>query len=543
MANKKMFQTKTVAAVPLNSTVLNNAGGVAYKVSSKQALCNIACTGTFNNTFYVSAKDQLATVKTLLSEVEPEFVARLAVYAREKGMMKDLPSALLASLASTDGKLFARVFPRVVDNTKMLRNVVQMIRSGEFGRKSLGSLPKRVVQNWLAGKDDRYLFKGSIGTSPSLGDVIKMIHPRPETESRKALYGYLTGAMTDSKYEAFSTKPGNAEKKVSHYDPSKLPELVRSFETFKQAPEGMILPPDLSFEMLTALPLNKAQWVEIARNATWTQTRMNLNTFLRHGVFDEPGMDALIAERLSNPELITKSRVFPYQLMVAYQNADQTIPMPVRMALQTAMELATKNVPVIDGNVFVFPDVSGSMRSPVTGSRDGGTSKVQCIDVAALFASCILRTNKSAQVMPFEVDVVDTEQLGISAENTVISNATKLASIRGGGTNCAAPLMKLNRDKTKGDVLIFISDNESNLGSSYRQTAMMEQWKLFKENNPAARMICIDITPNTTSQIKSHQDILQCAGFNDQVFSVIESFLAGGSDRDYWVKKIEALEI
>ena len=59
----------------------------------------------------------------------------------------------------------------------------------------------------------------------------------------------------------------------------------------------------------------------------------------------------------------------------------------VRDALQDAMEIAIENVPEIDGKVYVFPDVSGSMHSPVTGYRKGATSAVRCIDVAALVAA------------------------------------------------------------------------------------------------------------------------------------------------------------
>ncbi len=41
----------------------------------------------------------------------------------------------------------------------------------------------------------------------------------------------------------------------------------------------------------------------------------------------------------------------------------------VRQALEDAMEIATANVPRIEGQVYVCPDVSGSMQSPVTGQR------------------------------------------------------------------------------------------------------------------------------------------------------------------------------
>jgi hypothetical protein len=67
----------------------------------------------------------------------------------------------------------------------------------------------------------------------------------------------------------------------------------------------------------------------------------------RHGVFGRPGLPDLIAERLRDPEKITRARVFPYQLMIAYTmaNANADIPKGVCDALQDAMEMAIANVP------------------------------------------------------------------------------------------------------------------------------------------------------------------------------------------------------
>ena len=56
--------------------------------------------------------------------------------------MKDMPAALAATLAVWDTALLAQVFGRVIDNGKMLRNFVQIVRSGAMGRKSLGSAPR-----------------------------------------------------------------------------------------------------------------------------------------------------------------------------------------------------------------------------------------------------------------------------------------------------------------------------------------------------------------------------------------------------------------
>ena len=82
--------------------------------------------------------------------------------------------------------------------------------------------------------------------------------------------------------------------------------------------------------------------------------------------------------------------------------AGAKVPAVVREALQDAMEIALENVPAFGGRVVVCPDVSGSMASPVTGTRRGATSAVRCIDVAALVAAAVLRTNRDALVLPFE---------------------------------------------------------------------------------------------------------------------------------------------
>src|SRR5262245_21932448 len=112
---------------------------------------------------------------------------------------------------------------------------------------------------------------------------------------------------------------------------------------------------------------------------------MNLNTFARHRVFNEPGLAQLIAHRLRDERAIRKARVFPYQLLAAYLNASSDqIPSVVHEALQDAMETAISNIPNVEGKVYVFPDISGSMHSPVTSYRKSATSKVRCVDVAAL---------------------------------------------------------------------------------------------------------------------------------------------------------------
>jgi 60 kDa SS-A/Ro ribonucleoprotein len=319
----------------------------------------------------------------------------------------------------------------------------------------------------------------------------------------------------------------------------KLPPLVAEYEAFKNGTSKSV--PDVPFQLLTSLDLDTAAWTEIARNAPWQMTRMNLNTFARHGVFANGKVTKMIAQRLADRAAIEKARVFPYQLLTAFKAADDGIPGIVREALQDAMEIATVNVPAIDGKVYVCTDVSGSMRWPVTGARGSATSAVRCIDVAALVTAAVVRRNPSAEVLPFEVAVVE---LRLNARDSIMTNAAKLAAVGGGGTACSAPLALLNKRKAHGDLVIYVSDNESWADPARgRGTKMMEEWNAFKQRNPNARLVCIDIQPNRTNQAAERDDVLNVGGFSDAVFTLVAEFAAGRLGAGHWTEVIDAIAL
>ncbi len=522
MANKTLFQTLIGKFIP-SATAVNEAGGAAYQLSAKAALAQYAVTGCLSTTYYASAESQLQTILNLCShpEVDPEFIARVALYSRTKGHMKDLPALLVAVLSVFSPGLMAEVFDRVIDDGRMLRNFVQIMRSGAVGRKSLGSLPKRMVQTWFDRRTDEQIFRASIGNDPSLADVIRMVHPKPASAARAALYGYLIGQS---------------------HDTNALPEVVKAFEAFKAGATKVV--PDVPFQMLTSLELKSEHWKTIADNAPWQMTRMNLNTFARHDVFKDRKMIKRIANRLRDENAISRARVFPYQLLMAFKQAGSDVPNEVREALQDAMEIATRNVPAIDGQMYVCPDVSGSMHSPITGVRKGASSAVRCVDVAALVAACFLRTNRSAEAIPFKEAVVTG--LTLNPRDTVMTNAAKMTAIPPGGTNCSAPLSFLNSRKAMGELVVFVSDNESWVDKARgRGTATMEEWSIFKARNPSAKLVCIDLQPYSTTQAidTGRDDVLNVGGFSDQVFEVIAEFAKGKLNTNQWVGVIESVSI
>jgi len=522
MANKQMFRSAPRGQTPPAANTINEAGGVAYSRDARQALAQLACTGCLTSTFYVQEDVQLATILKIAREVDPVFLAKTAVYARERGFMKDMPALLcgiLAARGTTEARAaLAAVFPRVIDSGKMLRNFVQMVRSGQLGRKSLGTMPKRLVASWLNGRDVTALFKASVGNDPSLADIIKLAHPRPASDAHKAFYGYQIG----EKYEA-----------------GHLPPLIQLFEAWKKAPTGDV--PDVPFLMLTAVPLTTAQWTRIAVTAPWQTVRMNLQTFERHGVFKDVGAVKAVAAKLRDSDAIRRARAFPYQLMVAYKMSTG-LPPAIREALQDAMEVAIENVPAFEGDVVVCPDVSGSMREAITGERKGATSVVTCVEVAALVTAAVLRNNRSARVIPFAEGV---RSVDLNARDTVMTNAGRIAAERPGATDCSAPLRLLNQEKARADLVLVVSDNQSWLDTpaSYYGaggTGTAKAWAEFKVRNPKARLVCLDLQPSTSTQVKDRADILNVGGWSETVWSVISAFMQGHGS---WTDVIDRIDL
>src|SRR5262245_47664094 len=134
MANKTLFASLRGALIPQTNAV-NSHNAPAYALAPKQALAQYAATGCFGRTFYASAQEQLARVLELCDAVDPAFVARVAIYSRTHSFMKDMPALLCAWLSARDARLHEMVFARVIDNARMLRTYVQILRSGVVGRK------------------------------------------------------------------------------------------------------------------------------------------------------------------------------------------------------------------------------------------------------------------------------------------------------------------------------------------------------------------------------------------------------------------------
>lgn len=503
MVNKNLFDSIGGSVAATNT--INEAGGKAYSLDSTHKLCHYIVTGTFNNTYYAGSKEQLDTIKELCGEVDSETLAKLALYARQSAKMKDTPAYLLAVLAARgEIVLLNQIFHRVIDNVKMLLNFVQIVRSNVTGRKSFGTAIRRLIREWINSRNGKQLFIASIGhRHPSLVDVIKMVHPKPANEEQDALFAYLLG---------------------KYYVPEKLPQVVTEFEAFKTDNTQQL--PDIPFQALSNCNLTTNHWKQISTQMGWNALRINLNTLYRNGVFEDKEVVEQVAQRLSNPENVRKFNAFPYQLLTTYQYTKDNMPKKIAIALHNAMEIATENIPVIDGDTAICIDYSGSMHSPVTGSRGTVSTYTTCKDVAGLIAVCLLRQNPDIKLIAWASSVKDVTNDFLPMDS-VLTNCEKMNKVNVGGGTCAElGLGLLNQMNWQGKNIIYISDNQSwmRTNSYFGTTGLATEWANFKRKNKGVKMVNIHVQPYGSTQVQEEDDVLNIAGFSDIVFDMMGNF-------------------
>lgn len=546
MANKTLFSS--IKSKFVRTDTYNEAGGRAYRFTPKHALAQMATTGCFNGVFYASAQSQLAEMRKLIDQVDDDtFLAKLAVYAREHAYMKDMPAALLVVLSKRDTELLHRVFDRVVDNGRVLRTMFQMIRSGQFGRTSLSSSLQRAYQRWLNEASVGRLLSASIGNDPSLRDILRMARPKPKDNARRALFGWLTDRETD---------------KWAPATEADLPAQVQGLIAYRQADNAeaqALIAGDLSvrWDLLADAAKGPLVWKAIGRQMGPQALRMNLNTLLRHEVLGNGTthreMVDYVASRIADADEIRRSRQFPYQFLAAYLNAAAEVPQKIKAALHQAAEIACGNVPELPGPVVTGLDTSGSMGFPVSGYRGrGATTKMRCVDVAALFATAILRRNPDSVVIPFDTRAYDVQ---VDPGDTILSLSERLARYGGGGTDCSIPLREANTRHRKRAFAgcVLVSDNESwvhrNRAFAYGRhggTGVMDEWQTFVANQKrldvsSPKLVCIDIQPYGSTQAPERVDILNIGGFSDAVFNVVASYLSDDAER--FVAEVESIEL
>lgn len=486
---------------PTTNTTTNHEGAVAYSMSAELELYSLAVTSMMADSFYEKESEKLARLRSLIKQVRPEFVAKLAIYAREQMYLRTLPIVLVVELAkvhsgdSLVSTTLARVIQRVDEITETL--AYHAIANERTGTKKLNGRSKQIRKglSLAFNKFDEYQFgKYDRAGAVTLKDAIFDVHPVPKDQPQQDLFNkIITGTLAiPFTWETEVSAKGNiAEVWENLIDSGKLPYMA---------------------------------------------TLRNLRNMLEANV----KFDAInkVCEMLQSPEQVRKSKQFPFRYFSAYKELHETakpLTAVVLDALESAVKESVVNIKGFGPEVVVAiaSDVSSSMEDPVSPK-----SKVERYDIGLLL-SMILHSKCKAVVAGI---FGDTFKIVGLPQSNILANTMDLHKREGEvgySTNGHLVLRNLEANNIKADKVMMFTDcqmwNSSNSGDS-----MQKAWTSYKKFNPTAKLYLFDLAGYGTTPVTVHgSDVYVIAGWSDRIFDMLHAYENGSTA----LKEIESIVI
>lgn len=252
--------------------------------------------------------------------------------------------------------------------------------------------------------------------------------------------------------------------------------------------------------------------------------------------FDEAGISQQAVEyvqaQLSNPEVIRKSRIFPFRFLTAIEQLNSYT---WHSSLETAVQLSVSNIPEMPGNTAVLVDLSASMQSPVSAH-----SKTTLAMKAASFGAAIaVRNQGHVKLVAF---ASYDKAIPVPAGSSILKiaqdmNAISRASSLGGGTETANAIRN-HVDSTYRRV-ITCSDGQSFPANTWGYGSYASNYgkSLRDLVDPKVHMYGLDLAGYKTTDIQSggHDRTHQLASPSDSTFKWIPIVEAGIEARWPWL--------
>ncbi len=499
-------QTKTLAEVGLKKemtqTITNHAGEKAYTVSPALELYSAVATSTFSDKFYEKNDARIARLRKLIAQNEPEFVAKLAIYAREKMYLRSVPLVLAVELSKrTNGTdLVSRLTNRTVQRADEITELLAYYAAAnerQAAPKQLGKLSKQ-LQKGLAeafNKFDEYqLAKYNRDGAVKLKDALFLVHPKAKDEAQQAIFNKLAKDELATPYTWETELSALGQQKFESDEAKKL--------AFRSKWEELI-------------DSGKLGYMALMRN---------LRNILEAEV--SPNHVEKVADTLTNAKLIAKSKQLPFRFLSAYRElkaVKSSFTPVILQALETAIVASVENMRGFgyNTNVVIACDVSGSMQQPISPK-----SKILLYDIGLLLGMLLQSKCKNVSSGMFG----DSWKIVPLPTKGVLSNVDEFyrrAGEVGYSTNGYLVIKDLIQRKQKADKVMLFTDvqlwNSNNTNDTFGKL-----WLEYKATiAPNAKLYLFDLAGHGQMPEVEQNDVYLIAGWSDKVFDVLEALEDG----------------
>lgn len=420
-------------------TTVNHEGMKVHKLNALEEIMNRTL-GSYmgEDGFYdkTSPEKDFDRIKELVEEVAPEdaeYILKIAAIGRETGMIS-YPLAVLTACYNSD-KFKGENFLDENGKSKFKRYSDQVIRRGRditdilamqmtvYGfdskdGKRTTSIPMQERKNLKRKLEefDEYKISKALGERRvvSMADAVKLLHPSNKNEFfKRVIEGDVKFANGKKQVQSEMTKVNNEKSESTKKD---LKESIT---------ESSLL---AIVKNLVGLTRQDALDDEVTKN---------------------------IVDKLSNKEIVRKSKILPYELYNAYtmfprRNRNEIL---ISDALVKAIDMSVDNVEAIDGYSAIFVDLSGSMDTRISKMSATTARAMACLLAAiAVKKSC-------ARVFAF---ADRCKEVNVSATSTVVDIMKAINQTNVGGcTYLMRALNEVAKTGEKFDNIIVLSDGDA----------------------------------------------------------------------------------
>lgn len=479
------------------TVVTNHEGAKAYVMTPAEELYSAVVTTGLSDITYEKGNDRLERIQSLIQKNDPEFVAKLAVYARKEMHLRSIPLVLATELAkeASGTDLVSRTVNGVVQRADEITELLAyyQMANKRTETKKLNRLSKQIQKGLVKSfnKFDEYQFaKYNRKAEVTLKDALFLVHPKAKDENQQTIFNKIVYDMLDTPY--------TWEVELSVLGQTKYTDEKARKQAFKSKWEELIFSNKLGY----------------------MATLRNLRNILEAGV--SPEAMSKVCNYLSDERAVRNSKQLPFRFLAAYRElkkTDSPYLSSVWSALEEAVLASAQNIKGFGFNtsVVIAADVSGSMQKAVSPK-----SKILLYDIGLLM-SMILQS-KCQNVV---TGIFGDRWLRVPMPKQGILNNVDAFYKREGevgySTNGYLVIEDLiKRNETVDKVMLFTDTQMWN--SNGTQNSFEDSWKRYKAIAPEAKLYIFDLAGYGRQPIDvKRNDVYLIAGWSDKIFDVLNA--------------------
>jgi hypothetical protein len=493
--------------------VLNYEQAPAFQLTPEWNLYSTVVTSSLSDKFYETTSERLETLRKLIKENDPQFVARLAIYAREQMNLRSVPLVLAVELAKihAGNSLVSRLTARIVQRADEITELLAYYQSANErkGTKKLNRLSKQLQAGLQQAfiKFDEYQFaKYNRDAEIKLRDALFLIHPKAKDEEQQVIFDKIVNNSLQTPY-TWETELSALGQVSFESDKDKEKAFSRKWE-----------------ELIDSGKLGYMALLRNLRNILEAEVSASHVT--------------TVCENIASAQKVLKSKQLPVRFLSAYREISKInsgFAVPIMDALEQAITVSAQNIAGFNEStrILIACDVSGSMQKTVSPK-----SKVMNYDIGLMLGMLLKSRCKNIVSGIFG----DTWKI-VNLPNTgILSNVDafyKREGEVGYSTNGHLVIQDLIDCKKRMDKIMIFTDCQL-WNSSGNSTQMKDVWKKYKQIAPEAKLYLFDLAGYGKVPLDiTGEDVHLIAGWSDKVFDILAA-MDNGSNA---LKEIKAIEI